>query len=365
MPNSARWIVNARVDGVMIGLPFLIGAVALGLLRLTAISEPIWVYLLGFVAFDVAHVWATAYMTYLDPQRLARRRGLYLWPIPLSFMVAFLMHWYSPVAFWTGLAYFAIYHFAKQQYGFIAIYKALAGERDRFDYRLDKLTLWTGALGPVLLWHATPAGQFDWFESGERFLIRLDPAWHAPIWCAMLVVAAVWLLRQGQQRWLRRETSRGKQLFMVASWASWMLGVRLSDHLLVSAAFLNFFHGLPFLVLVWRRLQARVASAQQPLSPVLRFVTGAGRVWAFYGLLLSLAVIEEIFWDGLIWRTYLPTVVPVSYPVLSSAVLSLCVALLSTPQIVHYFLDGVVWKLNHHNDDLFVMFGLPPPKGQR
>ena len=59
-------------------------------------------------AFDVAHVWATAYLTYLDKQAFRARRTLYLWAPPLSFLVAFALHLTSPVVFWTALSYFAI-----------------------------------------------------------------------------------------------------------------------------------------------------------------------------------------------------------------------------------------------------------------
>ena len=43
----------------------------------------------------------------------------------------------------------------------------------QLDYRLDYWTLMTAALGPVLLWHATPTRRFDWFGFGEDFVVRL------------------------------------------------------------------------------------------------------------------------------------------------------------------------------------------------
>lgn len=358
--EQSRWIVSSRVDVAMVGVPFVLGLVALFVVAATGVREPLWVYLLGFVAFDVAHVWGTAYVTYLDEERFRRRRALYLWPIPASFAAAFALHLSSPVWFWTALAYFAIYHFAKQQYGFIAIYKALAKERSRFDYHLDKATLWVGALGPVLLWHATPAGQFDWFGSGEEFLFRLPMELRPVVAGVMALVGTTWLVRQAHVVARGGRLNRGKTLWMVASWASWYAGVRLSDHLLVSAAFLNFFHGLPFLVLVWRRCNARHERGTTG-ARLVGWLSARGRAWAFYGFVFAIALVEELLWDGVVWRSYLPSLLDVSPPALSAFALSLWIALLSTPQIVHYFLDGFIWKLNRHNDDLFAVFGLAPP----
>lgn len=356
-----RWIVSARFDLAMIAVPFAVALAALSLVVATGAKEPLWAYLLCFVAFDVAHVWATAYLTYLDGEAFARRRALYSWTPPLAFAAAFALHLGSPVVFWTALSYFAIFHFAKQQYGFIAIYKAKAKERDPLDYRLDKLALWTGALGPVLLWHATPAGQFDWFDGDERFLLRLPVEAQAVIGGVMFLVGAAWVLRQLHVLARGDSLNVGKTLWMTGAWASWYVGVRMADHLLVSAAFLNFFHGLPFLMLVWHRMRARWrevdARPSRPLPLVARLARG--RRWVlFYALLFAVAAVEELLWDGVVWRTYLPSATGLSLPELSAVALSLWVALLSLPQVVHYVLDGFLWKLDGKNPDLALALGV-------
>jgi hypothetical protein len=353
-----RWIISGRADVSMVAVPFGIAFIALALLMGAGASEPLWAYLLCFVAFDVAHVWTTAYLTYLDPDAMARHRKLYLWPIPISFFGAFALHLYSPTWFWTALAYFAIYHFAKQQYGFIAIYKAKAGERSLFDYRLDKWTLWAGAFGPVLMWHATPKVQFDWFDGGEKFLFRLPELASSLVAAVMALFATVWLLRQVHRFVETREVNVGKTMWMVGSWISWFIGVRMADHILVSAAFLNFFHGFPFLLLVWHRCRVRWSKEERgPGAPWMVWLTKrAGWLW-FYGIVFGLAVVEELLWDGAVWGTYLPSLTGLSKPQLGAIALSFWVSLLSLPQIVHYFLDAYIWKLNDSNPDLYEVFG--------
>jgi len=346
----------------MVVVPFTAAVVALFALAGMGLKEPLWAYLFCFIAFDVAHVWATAYVTYLDGERFKQRRALYLWPIPVSFVGAFALHEVAPWLFWSALSYFAIYHFAKQQYGFIAIYKAKAQERSLFDYRLDKLTLWTGAFGPVLLWHATPLSQFDWFDGGERFLIRLPEEAELLIAAAMAITGTVWVVRQVQAYVLDRRFNVGKTLWMVGAWVSWWIGVRMTENILVSAAFLNFFHGAPFLMLTWHRVRTRWRDA--PRTGRVPMVARLSRSWLpFYGALFAIAFVEEVLWDGFVWRTYLPLWFGMSKQAATGVALSAWVALLSLPQIVHYFLDAFIWKLDGNNPDLREALGLqrPPP----
>ncbi|RMG09777.1 MAG: hypothetical protein D6731_18965 [Planctomycetota bacterium] len=335
-----RWLVGPAADLALVALPFVLGA---GLALVPQEDPPpLWAFLLLIVAFDVAHVWATLYLSYLDRPAFERRRLLFLLPIPLAIAATYRLHGLDPSLFWSLLAYVAIHHFAAQQWGFVALYARKAGERDPFDRRLDKWTLWTGALGPVLLWHAS-GRDFDWFGHGERFLLRVDPALRGDIVAGMALVALVYV---GRQAWLaaRGRFNPGKNAWMLAAWASWSVGLALDRHPLVSLALINLLHGIPFLVLVWLRLRAGAARGAQG-----RLVGWfAARAWAFLGLVALLALCEEGLWDGLVWGgTYLGE----RAVELSPRARTLAVALLATPQIVHYVLDAFLWKLDGSNPD--------------
>ena len=339
----------------MIGLPF---AFTVGALRVPRPEDlPLWAFLFLVVAFDVAHVWSTLYVSYLDRGAFARRRLLFLLPVPITVFVAYRLHLHSPVLFWTLVAYVAIHHFAAQQYGFVALYKLRAGERDPIDRYLDKWTLWVGALGPVLWWHASPAEtRFDWFGHGEQFLFRLDPALRTDVLALMAAFAVIYGARQVRLA-LAGRFNVGKNLWMLGSWLSWSLGIGLADHPLVSLACINLFHGIPFLVLVWHRCNQNWEASPRADAVPSRLVAWLSRrrnVWAFYGLLLVVALAEEGLWEGLVWGTYLPRVE------LGPEAISLGVALLATPQIVHYYLDAWLWKLDGSNPDLEHALGLPP-----
>lgn len=349
------WIVSAPFDLALLALPALATGLVL-LLPAHAGPLPLAWFLLLVVAFDVAHVWATLYVSYLDGEAFARRRRLFLLAVPLALVGAALLHTRSPVLFWTALAYVAIHHFASQQWGFIALYRLRGGERGRADRWLDKLALWTGALGPVLLWHASPERRFDWFGHGEEFLVELPPSVAPHLVAVMFVVGIAWGARQ-VWRTLDGHVTPGKVLWMIAAWASWSLGIGLSSNPLVSLAAINLLHGIPFLGLVWFRCRRRWA-AEGDTSFMAR-LSRPHRVWAFYGLIVVLALLEEGLWDGVVWGVYAPALVGLEPPALGPVARSLVVAALATPQIVHYALDAWLWKLDGSNPDLHLALGVP------
>jgi hypothetical protein len=127
------WLVSARWDVAVFGGSALL---AFGLLlfgRLTGALDgavPAWAWIATVVFVDVAHVWATAYRVYLDPDEMRRRPALYL-GLPLAAYVAGVALYSvgSASLFWRVLAYVAVLHFVRQQYGWVALYRRRLGVR--------------------------------------------------------------------------------------------------------------------------------------------------------------------------------------------------------------------------------------------
>lgn len=336
---TSRWLFGPAVDLSLIGVPI---ALAFSLMAVLPpdFGKPLWAYVLFVVSFDVAHVWTTGYLTYFDRQRFALRRRFLTWIVPAVFVASFVAHRLSPVGFWTVVAYVAVFHFIRQQWGFVAIYRVLAGERSRV--RLDKVTLWTGALGPIALWHADPDDIFAWFDAGEQFAFRL-PEWVGPwVLAWMGAVAVVWGVSEVRAALSGRPLSWGKVSWMVGSWLSWWFGLRVAPNFLVATAFINLFHGVPYTALVWWRARGERPSADALPGRGLKASTWG---WAyFYGSVLVLALLEETLWDGLVWRSYASLWGGDPDAVLGATALSLSVAFLSLPQVVHYLLDAVLWR---------------------
>jgi hypothetical protein len=326
---------------MMIG-PLLL-AFALHLGMPSDMERPLWGYLLFVVSFDVAHVWTTIYLTYFDPDERRRRPRVYaLIPLAAAF-TSFALCLYSPVVFWTALAYIAIGHFIKQQIGFLALYSAKEEPSSQRDRSFDRFVVWVGALGPILLWHADPTEIFDWFDSGEQFLVRLPPI-EAAVVTLMAVTASAWLVRQ-LFRWRAGTLRAPRVLWVACCWVSWWYGLRVAEHFFVAAAFINLFHGIPYTMLVWRRLTAsrRLRAEQSPPS-VSRWVANGGHWIVFYLSVLLLALLEEGLWDTFVWGQYGVQLFGLDAPHGQAVTMALWVALLSLPQVTHYALDGVIWK---------------------
>src|SRR5689334_21314346 len=89
-----------------------------------------WVVLVLLI--DVAHVYSTLYRTYFDPQALSKQRHL-LWIIPFAgFLGGVLIYSLSSAWFWRILAYVAVFHFVRQQYGFMRVYSRKENKKGFF-----------------------------------------------------------------------------------------------------------------------------------------------------------------------------------------------------------------------------------------
>src|SRR6185369_10525430 len=71
---------------------------------------------------------------------------------------------------------------------------------------------------------------------------------------------------------------------------------------------------------------------------------------AMVGFLVLLAFLEEGLWDGLVWREHLELFPGFQWlpHVEGLSALTLLVPLLTVPQLTHYILDGVIWRLRTH-----------------
>jgi hypothetical protein len=300
-------------------------------------DTPGWAWGLLVVGVDVAHVWSTLFRTYLDGEELRRRPGLYT-AAPLgAWLGGVLAFAVSPAVFWRLFAYTALLHFIRQQYGWASLYgrKARARARER---ALDAAAVYAATLGPVVWWHAHLPRAFWWFVEGD-FLPGL-PAWVGT--GALFVEALVlglWAALQGA-RVLRGEGLQGgKVLLVLATAVTWWGGIVLARGDFTFTVMNIVLHGVPYFALLWRYARGRLADGGYgALAPLVR----AG-VPAFLGVLLVLALGEELLWDKLVWHER-PRLFGADGVWLPPDVLGLVVPLLALPQATHYLLDAFIWK---------------------
>jgi hypothetical protein len=335
------WLFSRRTDLLAFGAPALasLALVALGLVTGAATGDtPPGLWLVAVVGIDVAHVWSTAYRVYADPAELRRRPLLYLGVPALAYAAGVALHLRGPGVFWRVLAYAAVFHFVRQQYGWVMLYRRRAGERDRLGRLVDTAAIYAATVYPLLFWHASLPRRFHWFLAGD-FVVGLPPlvarvaGFIASAAAAAYVARAIHGVRArpGLVPW-------GKHLVVASTALCWWLGIVAFDSDFVFTVTNVLIHGVPYLVLIHHWGRRRFARERGAAAAVFR----AG-IPAFYGLLVAVAFLEEGAWDVAVWHDH-----PGFFGAFALApgplALALIVPLLALPQAVHYALDAFVWK---------------------
>ncbi|MBN8530896.1 MAG: hypothetical protein J0L97_03410 [Alphaproteobacteria bacterium] len=340
------WIHSPAVDGVFILGPSL--AVTAALFAFPSLFSqqegvPPWLWLLLIVGVDVTHVYTTLYRTYFDKVELAAHPLRYRLAPLIGWAAGVLLYRVDPLLFWRVLAYLAVFHFMRQQYGFFMIYRRADPPAPSWQLRLDKAVIYAATLYPLLYWHTHLPRHFDWFVAGDFLAL---PSWLEPpgkiIYLLLLATYAakeIWRAKQGVAFNLPRN------LLLLGTAGSWYAGIVLFNGDLAFTAANILAHGIPYMALVW--IHGRSAASHSRETP--RFIDRffSQRLLPIYvGIPLALAWAEEALWDGMIWRDH-PTLFRWFHalPKLADpAMLAWLVPLLALPQITHYLLDGFLWR---------------------
>jgi hypothetical protein len=334
------WLWSRRTDlTVFLGT----AAVALALVPLAPMlgvgadgSGPEWTWIAGVLLVDVAHVWSTAFVVYLDPVELRRRRTLYLATPIACWLAGIALYQLGEATFWRAIAYLAIFHFVRQQWGWVAMYRGRAGERGRLGKWIDAAAIYAATIYPLIVWHCELPRAFWWMREGDLadgLPARVGDV-AGVVYLAILaayVANAIASARRGRTSW-------GKHAVVATTAACWYVGIVATNSDYAFTVTNVFIHGVPYLVLVFA--YARAAAAEAPRGASARVL--AGGVVPFVATLWLLAYVEELIWDRHVWhdRTWLfgdgdDTGVTIRM---------LLIPLLAVPQLTHYVLDGFLWR---------------------
>ena len=357
-PGKQAWLSTPIWDLGWIILPaFASAACALQFRRqmLEIQNVPLWVWVCFILLIDVAHVYATLFRTYLDPQAFNRNKSMLLAAPLIAWTGGSLLYSLNDLYFWRALAYLAVFHFIRQQFGFMVLYSrqepATVG---RFRW-LDGAAIYAATVYPILFWH-THLRNFCWFVPGDFF--QSLPLAVSEI--GLIAYVAIAVAYVAKEIWISRQGSFNipKNLLLVGTALSWWVGIITVNSDMAFTITNVVSHGLPYMALVWlyhgrsgskktALTDAKEASRKINWNRIL-----ISNVVLFFAFLALLAYIEEGFWDGLIWREHLNVFAPFMHlpTVNDAALLALLVPFLSLPQSTHYLLDGFIWRVKERNN---------------
>lgn len=299
-------------------------------------ETPLWAWVLLVLGIDVSHVWATLYRVYLDGAEVQRRPLLYL-AIPIAVYAAgFAAYQQSPLTFWRLFAYVALFHFIRQQYGWVALYNRKRGSPS-WERWLDTAAIYACTVGPALWWHASLPRPFSWFVANDFVSL---PSFFAPVSLALMwLVLAAWSVGQLVRLMHGEGIFVGRVVLVLATFVSWYGGIVLAPDDLSFTAMNVALHGVPYFALLYRYAKNR---NEEPAPYAARLPLKLG-VAGFLVLLFALAYLEELGWDRFVWHEHATLFGSLSADEWQW-LLPFLVPLLALPQATHYVLDAFIWR---------------------
>lgn len=331
------WIRNSKFDLFWIcGAGLWSTAIGIFLNRYFNLSMGPWAWLILVLGVDVSHVYSTLYRTYFDSSESSYDRRLLLWIPGIVFSMSVLLSAMSLPLFWMVLAYVAVFHFARQQVGFLKIYSR-RHEQPRWAEILDIVFVYIVTIGSILIWHLQGPKSFNWFVEKDFFYLLIFKDQVEILEKLVIVFFFMWV---GKEIWMfvrHRLLNPAKSLLIFSTAVSWYFGIVYFDSDFVFTFSNVVSHGVPYMALIW--------TSQQKQKKVFSFLP------LFLGILLALAFFEEALWDSLVWRDH--DMFFSSFYFLPYLELefwrALTVSILILPQLTHYVLDGFIWKMKGQN----------------
>ncbi len=303
-------------------------------------ETPDWTWISAVLLIDVAHVWASNFRVYFDFEEVKRRAWLYTL-VPLGgYLIGVALYSENSLLFWRVLAYIAVFHFVRQQYGWVVLYRAKLKETNRLTFYIDAIAVYLATIYPLVYWHANLPRNFEWFVPNDfatNFPQILEKILFPVYVLSLTIYAAKSVYLFASKGFL----NLGKDVVVVTTAICWYLGIVAFNSDYAFTVTNVIIHGVPYFALVyWYARQQRETAS--------RFYKTISSNWLTFLLTLwALAYIEELFWHRGIWHEkswlfgadfefgdWKMFVVP----------------LLALPQITHYVLDGFIWRRRNNTN---------------
>ncbi len=334
--QNKYWLFSEKTD-----LSVFLGSAAVSVLllalgwQLGILNEdsPEWTWVSAVLLIDVAHVWSTSFRVYFDKEELKRRAWLY-GSVPLiGYAVGVALYSEGELVFWRVLAIVAVFHFVRQQYGWVALYRRKLGETERWTWYIDAAAVYLSTIYPLIFWMTSLPRNFNWFVANDLIeLPRLLAEVLFPIYIAALAV----YFAKGLYLYFRKDfINPGKDIVVATTAICWYAGIVYFNSDYAFTVTNVIIHGVPYFALIWcYARQRRETAGPAYRSMASHWIVFLATLWAF-------AYVEELFWDRGVWHDK-QWLFGEKWDLHEFKVY--LVPLLAVPQLTHYVLDGFIWR---------------------
>jgi hypothetical protein len=330
------WLFSRNID-----LSVFLGSAAVSLLLLAVgwrlgilnSDSPEWTWVSAVLLIDVAHVWSTSFRVYFDKEEFKRRAALYLMVPVAGYAVGVALYSEGALTFWRVLALIAVFHFVRQQYGWVALYRRKLGETGRLSWWIDASAVYLATVYPLVFWMTSLPRNFVWFiENDFPALPSLIAKILFPIY---LLALAAYFAKSIYLYFTKGFANIGKDIVVATTAICWYVGIVVFNSDYAFTVTNVIIHGVPYFALIYFYTKMR----RESTGRVYRTLSHNWLI--FFATLWALAYIEELFWHRGVWHekqwlfgadwdieTWKQYYVP----------------LLAVPQLTHYILDGFIWR---------------------
>lgn len=353
MSKSQPWIGDKWTDTCFILLPPFFSLAVIFLFPAifsddAAMPDYWWVALILLI--DVAHVYSTLYRTYFDKKTFEQQKNrLVIIPF-VSFVVGVLLYSVGPGLFWSILAYLAVFHFVRQQYGFMRIY-ARKENYNAWFRRIDAITIYTATIYPILYWHFSGDRTFNWFVEGDFVKFNVSEISLTITTVIYFFVIGLYIIKEFIQTIKTASFNVPRNAVVVGTVLSWYFGIVYFNGDMAFTLLNVVSHGIPYMALIW--IYGRKSSAKdERAGKFIKVVFSKYGILIFLAVIFLLAYLEEGLWDITLWKEHTSLFKIFHFGDVKPAdtALAIIVPLLALPQVTHYVIDGFIWRVK--KDDL-------------
>jgi hypothetical protein len=165
----------------------------------------------------------------------------------------------SALTFWRVLAVVAVFHFVRQQYGWVNLYRAKLKEKSDLTWWIDAAAIYLATVYPLAFWMTSLPRNFEWFVENDFFnLPRVVEQILFPVYVLALITyfgKSIYLY------FTEGFLNIGKDIVVVTTAVCWYVGIVAFNSDYAFTVTNVIIHGVPYFALVYFYARQRRESA--------------------------------------------------------------------------------------------------------